>query len=109
MNLMPRFDLPDPTNMLMHAHKQLSHRRAHFLSNPCYGAVGAGVSPSIYWAEVWEIPWTSCEDMRGLTEINRHILMSEPFYFFLLLSLLLRNLMQLCSYCIVRRNTGSPC
>lgn len=86
MNLMPLFDLPDPTNMLMHAHKQLSHRRAHFLSNPCHGAVGAGVSPSIYWAEVREIPRTSCEDMRGLTDKQTHsYCMNEPFHFFLLL------------------------
>lgn len=46
----------------------------------------------MYWAEVREIPWTSCEYIRGLAEINRHILMGEPFFdfiFFPLLCLLL--------------------
>lgn len=75
MNLMSLFDLSGSAHILMHKHTHAHTLESTFISsNPFHGAAGARACPSMYWAEVREIPQTGCEHIRGLMEINRHTL-----------------------------------
>lgn len=106
MNLMSLFDLSGRAHILMHKHTH-TLESTFISSNPFHGAAGARACPSMYWAEVREIPQTGCEHIRGLMEINRHALICGYLSFSNVSSVF--YLLRIHVVCILGGNTRKSC